>query len=79
MYVSLGVLYLAYFVAAMVISQQQKIKDPTPLIVVTMVTVVCITIWLVKKMFGRKISEKLVLSIVNVFNQRQKLIRVIQM
>ncbi|XP_048753840.1 solute carrier family 28 member 3-like isoform X2 [Ostrea edulis] len=78
MYVSLGVLYLAYFVAAMVISQQQKIKDPTPLIVVTMVTVVCITIWLVKKMFGRKISEKLVLSIVNVFNQRQKLIRVIQ-
>ncbi|XP_062600358.1 solute carrier family 28 member 3-like isoform X1 [Saccostrea cucullata] len=77
-YVSLSVLYLAYFVAAMVITHQSQVKDPTPLIAVTMVTVTCIVIWLVRKKFGGKISEKLVFPLATVLDQRQMLVKVIQ-
>nr|XP_022310289.1 solute carrier family 28 member 3-like isoform X2 [Crassostrea virginica] len=68
------VLYLAYFVAAMVITHQDQVKDPTPLIVVTVVTATFITIWQIRKRFEQRILENVLFPICQAFNQRQKVL-----
>ncbi|XP_052683287.1 solute carrier family 28 member 3-like [Crassostrea angulata] len=77
-YVALIGVYMAYFVAAMVISHEKKVKDPTPLIIVTAVTATFITIWLVRKHFGKQIQEKLVFHVVFFFEQREKMVKALK-
>lgn len=77
-YVALIGVYMAYFVAAMVITHEKKVKDPTPLIVVTAVTATFITIWLVRKHFGKQIQEKLVFHVVFFFEQREKMVKALK-
>lgn len=78
-YVALIGVYMAYFVAAMVITHEKKVKDPTPLIIVTAVTTTFITIWLVRKHFGKQIQEKLVFHVVFFFEQREKMVKALKM
>lgn len=78
-YVALIGVYMAYFVAAMVITHEKKVKDPTPLIIVTAVTATFITIWLVRKYFGKQIQEKLVFHVVFFFEQREKMVKALKM
>ncbi|XP_011439738.3 uncharacterized transporter HI_0519 [Magallana gigas] len=77
-YVALIGVYMAYFVAAMVITHEKKVKDPTPLIIVTAVTATFITIWLVRKYFGKQIQEKLVFHVVFFFEQREKMVKALK-
>uniref|UniRef100_K1P526 Sodium/nucleoside cotransporter n=1 Tax=Magallana gigas TaxID=29159 RepID=K1P526_MAGGI len=77
-YVALIGVYMAYFVAAMVITHENKVKDPTPLIIVTAVTATLITIWLVRKYFGKQIQEKLVFHVVFFFEQREKMVKALK-
>lgn len=77
-YVALIGVYMAYFVAAMVITHEKKVKDPTPLIVVTAVTATFITIWLIRKHFGKQIQEKLVFHVVFFFEQREKMVKALK-
>ena len=79
LYSAAVVLYLAYFVAAMVISHQDQVKDPTPLIVVTVVTATFITIWQIRKRFEQRILENVLFPICQAFNQRQKVLTGIKM
>lgn len=78
-YVALIGVYMAYFVAAMVITHEKKVKDPTPLIIITAVTATFITIWLVRKYFGKQIQEKLVFHVVFFFEQREKMVKALKM
>lgn len=78
-YVALIGVYIAYFVAAMVITHEKKVKDPTPLIVVTAVTATFITIWLIRKHFGKQIQENLVFHVVFFFEQREKMVKALKM
>lgn len=77
-YVALIGVYMAYFVAAMVITHEKKVKDPTPLIVVTAVTATFITIWLIRKHFGKQIQENLVFHVVFFFEQREKMVKALK-
>lgn len=77
-YVALIGVYIAYFVAAMVITHEKKVKDPTPLIVVTAVTATFITIWLIRKHFGKQIQENLVFHVVFFFEQREKMVKALK-
>ncbi|KAJ8320056.1 hypothetical protein KUTeg_001643 [Tegillarca granosa] len=49
--------YFSYFVAALTLCFKYGVRDPTPLIVITTVTIALIIIWYIKKKFGQHIYE----------------------
>ncbi|CAC5393510.1 SLC28A [Mytilus coruscus] len=73
LYVSLFIGYIAYFIAAMVKCSVDKVRDPTPLLVLTIVVLAFIVIWFIRKKFEEDIYKSFIQPVIDCFASKQKL------
>ena len=65
--------YVGYFIAAMVKCYVDKVRDPTPLITVTMVVLGLFIIWFVRKRFEEDIYSNFISPVKDCFTSKEKL------
>ncbi|XP_076094815.1 solute carrier family 28 member 3-like [Mytilus galloprovincialis] len=73
LYVSLFIGYLAYFITAMVKCSVDKVRDPTPLLVLTIVVLAFFVIWFIRKRFEDDLYKAFVQPVIDCFTSKQKL------
>ncbi|OWF39347.1 solute carrier family 28 member 3-like [Mizuhopecten yessoensis] len=77
-YAFLAMAYVAYFVASMVLCQTQGFRDPTPLIVLTCVVVVVITLGFIEGHFGERIQTTVIQPMENFFNGKKGMVNIVK-